>query len=430
MRVPCRVGAPGRGGSTPPVRPRTEVVLRVTDGSAPDEMRTLADGESVTLGRSEEAGFPIANTRISRVHCRVESRDGQWFVVDLDSRNGIWIGNRRVTEHQLADGEVFSLGRSVEVAVKIRALKAAAAAPSGRKVVFPPRRDAAPAPAPLPEAEPLPPLEGPMVALPGTQLGEFRILEQARPLGRATFFRALQPSLNRHVLVEVFTENDISRPGVRESLQRGVQRTAPLLHPNILQIFDYGSARGFTWVTMEHFEGRSLRQVLGDRGFVPIPRAVGVARQLCDAFTVGIDHGFPVGEVSPRDVWLDGEFTVKVKLFHEPGAPATPAEDFAYQAPEALAGGDAGDPRAAVYCIGALLYHMLAATPPVTGESREEIARRARHDTPIPLKRANIKVPPILAKVVEQAIAKDPARRPDGVRALAREFQRAVSPTL
>lgn len=269
-----------------------------------------------------------------------------------------------------------------------------------------------------------------MVGLPGTQLGEFRILEQARPLGKATFFRALQPSLNRHVLVEVFTENDISRPGVREALLKGVQRVAPLLHPNILQIFDYGTARGFTWVTMEHFQGRSLRQALSEKGFVPIPRAVSVARQLCEAFTAGIDHEVAVGSVTPSDVWIDDDFTVKVKLFREPGEPPPPVEDFAYQAPEVLAGGEASEPRAAVYCVAALLYHMLAATPPVTGATKEEIVRRARHDTPLPLKRTNIKVSPILTRVVEQALSKDPARRQDGVRALAREIQRSVSPTL
>jgi serine/threonine protein kinase len=351
--------------------------------------------------------------------------------MDLDSRNGVWVDDRRVKEHVLADGDVFSLGKSISLAVKVRDARAApAGAHAGRKVVFPSRREAEPSPAPIPEPEVLPPLEGPMVGLPGTQLGEFRILEQASPLGRATFFRALQPSLNRHVLVEVFTENDISRPGVREALQKGVQRVAPLLHPNILQIFDYGSARGFTWVTMEHFQGRTLRQVLSEKGFVPIPRAVSVARQLCEAFTAGIDHDVAVGSVTPSDVWLDEDFTVKVKLFREPGAPPNPVEDFAYQAPEVLAGGEASEPRAAVYCVSALLYHMLAATPPVTGATREEIARRARHDTPLPLKRTNIKVPPILTRVVEQGLSKDPARRQDGVRALAREIQRSVSPTL
>jgi serine/threonine protein kinase len=403
-------------------------VLRVADGASKGEERTLSPGDSLTIGRSEDAGFSIADSRISRVHCRVEFRDGDWVVLDTDSRNGLWVGDKRVKDHVLADGDRFLLGKTTTLDVRIREVKAPGG--GGRRVVFPPRRDAEPVPAPLPAAEALPPLDGPLVGLPGTQLGEFRILEQVRPLGRAAFFRALQPSLNRHVLVEVFTENDISRSGVREALHSGVQMAAPLLHPNILQIYDYGTARGFTWVTMEFFQGRSLARVLTDKGFVPIQKAVSLAKQLCEAFSAGIDAGLPVGTVTPSDVWVDPESTIKVKFFHEPGAPPPPVGDFAYQAPEVLAGGDPADPRAAVYTVGALLYHMLAATPPLAGGTREEIARRARHDTPTPLKRTNIKVSPILTRVVEQALSKEPARRQESVRALARELQRGVAPTL
>jgi pSer/pThr/pTyr-binding forkhead associated (FHA) protein len=416
---------PRTGGPTPPTRTRTEIVLRVTAGPQAGEERVLQPGETLSIGRSEDADLSLADSKISRLHCRVESVDGDWIVRDLDSRNGTWVGTRRVKVHTLSDGETFEVGRSVPVNVRIRET---APAPRGRRAVFPPKSDAEPAPAPVPAPEEAPPLEGPFVGLPGTQLGEVRIVEPVRPLGRAVFFRALQPSLNRHVMVEVFLDAEISRAGGREALQRGVQRAAPLLHPNVLQIFDYGSARGFTYVTMELFQGRSLETVLAEKGFVPIPRAISVARQLCEAISCGVDHGVPVGTLAPGDVWLDPEFTVKVKFFHEPGMPPPPVEHHAYQAPEILAGGDPGDPRSAVYTVGALLYHMLAATPPLAGATREEFARRARHDTPPPLKRTNIKVSPMLARVVESAMAKEPERRPKGVRALSRELQRSLAP--
>ncbi len=418
---------PRTGGATPPTHTRTEIALRVADGPGKGAERTLSPGDSLTIGRSEDADFTIADSRISRIHCRVESREGDWIVTDTDSRNGTWVNEKRVKDHVLADGDRFLLGKTTPVEVRIREVRRSGA--GGRKVVFPGKRESEPSPAPIPAAEELPPLEGPLVGIPGTQLGEFRILEQVPPLGRAAFFRALQPSLNRHVLVEVFTEKDMEGAGVREALKREVQRAAPLLHPNILQIYDYGTARGFTYVTMEFFQGRTLAKVLSDKGFVPIPRAVALAKQFCEAFSAGIDHSLPVGTVSPADVWVDTEFTVKVKFFREPGTPPPPAEYFAYQAPEVLAGGDAAEPRAAVNTVGALLYRMLAATPPLAGGSREEIARRARHDTPPPLKRTNIKVSPILTRVVEQALAKEPARRHEDVRALARELQRSVAPT-
>jgi serine/threonine protein kinase len=403
-------------------------MLRVSSGSSAEAVKTLVPGESLSIGRSEEAGLPVQDTKISRLHCRVEHRDGRWVVVDLDSRNGTWVDGKRVKEHALSDGDVLLLGKSVRVEVRLREAPPAPAAREGRRAVFPPKRDGDSVPIPPPPPEPLPALEGPLAALPGTSLGEFRILEQVQPLGPGTFFRAVQPALNRHVLVEVFPEAAIA-PAM-EALRSEMRRAAPVLHPCVLQVFDLGEGRGFTWVTMEFFQGRSLGRFLRERHFVPIPKAVLVARRLCEAFATGIDHGVPVGTCSPGDAWIDDDFTVKVKFFREPGSPPRDVRMYAYQAPEVLAGGDPSDPRAAVYTVGAILYHMLGATPPLDGASREEFARRARHDTPAPIRRVNIKVAPILARVVEQALSKDPAKRQEGMRELDRELQRSLAPTI
>jgi len=286
-------------------------------------------------------------------------------------------------------------------------------------------------PAPIPTAvvpAPIPVVPDSLAGLPGTALGEFRVIEPVSPLGAATFFRALQPSLNRHVLLAVFTPEEMARPGRRQALTDQVRATAGLLHPHVLQIFDTGEDRGLAWVCMEFVSGKSLAQVLGEKGFIPIGHAMKVASQLCEGLQCGLAAGLPVGAVSPSQVWLDAEFLVKVKLFREPGSPPPPVAEAAYEAPEVLAGGSAAEPTAAVYAVGALLYHMLAATPPVVGATRDEIARRARHDTPPPLRRANIKVTQSLARVVEGALSKAPAQRPAGLRDLARDLRRVVAP--
>lgn len=399
---------------------------------------TVPRDRTFTLGRSEEADLPIPDSKISRIHCAVEFRGDGWVLEDLDSRNGTWIGSARVKKHTLADGDVFLLGRSSAVKATLRAADPPATGRPGpgRRVVFhgpsrpAPVRPEVPDPVPAPMAEVLPPLEGAMVGIPGTTLGEFRIVEQAAPLGHATFFRALQPSLNRHVLVEVFTEEEMSRGGGRAALEAEVRKAARLLHPNILQIFDYGAARGFTYVTMEYFQGRNLNRILAEKGFVPIGQALGLFRQICEVFATAIDHGVGAGAVTPADIWVNAEFTPKVKFFREPGSPEPAPVLAAYQAPEVHAGGDPSDPRAAVYAAGALLYHMLAATPPLSGATREEIVRRARHDTPTPLRRVNIKVSALLARTVEQSLAKDPARRPETLGEFAREVHRSTAPTI
>jgi hypothetical protein len=419
----------------------------VVEGPSRGLERTFPPGGVITIGRSEEADLCIGDSKISRIHCRVHDREGDWVLEDMHSRNGTWLAGEKIGERHLGNGDRFTLGKETVVEVRFAAAAAPkpATVPAGaaarRTVAFPPKRNMpASSPTPVPvlpgahvasgNAETMQPLEGPMARLPGTSLGEFRVIEPVPPLGKATFFRALQPSLNRHVLVEVFLESEMAAPGVREALVREVQNAARLLHPNVLQIFDLGQDRGFTFVTMEYFLGRNLGRLLGEKGFVPIGRALSLARQFAEALSCGVDGDAPVGTVSPADMWVDEPGTLKVKFFREPGTPPPTVIQSAYQAPEVLGGGDPRDPRAAVYTVGAVLYHMLAATPPVQGASREEIARRARHDPPPPLRRVNIKVTALLAKVVEQALSKDPASRQDGLRLLLRDLQRVTAPTL
>lgn len=425
LQLRGRVGP--RGDATPSPRIRSDLVLRVVGGPFEGRERPIPRDRPFTLGRSEEADFEIIDSKISRIHCRVEFREGEWVLEDLQSRNGTWVGEKKVKRHSLADGDVFLLGRTTAVKAILKEPRAVAGA-RGKVVFPPPSREPEPIPVPVPES--LPPLTGALAGLPGTNLGEFRVLDQVPPLGRAAFFRALQPSLNRHVLVEVFTDEEVSRSGGAEPLQAAVRQAGRALHPNILQIFDFGAARGFTYVTMEFFQGRNLGHLLAAKGFVPMGQALSLGRALCEAFGAAIDSGVPAGTVSPSDVWVTADFAPKVKFLREPGSPPPPPADFAYQAPEVLAGGDAASPRAAVYTAGAILYHMLAATPPLAGASREEIARRARHDTPTPLRRVNIKVNALLARVVEQALAKDPGARPETLRDLARDLQRSTTPTL
>lgn len=427
-----RAVGPQRTGesSVPTVNLRTALKLTIVEGPAAGEERTFPGSSAITIGRSEGADLAIDDTKISRLHCRLELGENSWVLSDLSSRNGTWVGKQRVRSKVLRDGDVFVVGKNTRIEVHMVPVRGAASRPA-EPVRVASSAPSEPAPSrPAPSSPALPALTGPLASLPGTSLGEFRVVEPVEPLGPGVFFRCMQPSLNRHVMLEVFTADTMERPGVRDELMREVRQAGRLIHPSIIQIFDVGESRGFTYVSMELFQGRTLARILQEKGFVPIGSAISIARQLCGAFSGGLDSELPAGVTHTGDIWVDETFTAKVKFFREPGTPEPPVGHFVYQAPEVLAGESGCDPRAAVYTVGALLYHMLAATPPLHGESREEIARRARHDTPAPLRRVNIKVTAILARVVEQALAKDPAQRQSDLRTLERELRRTTSPTI
>lgn len=71
----------------------------------------LAPDEVADAGRSRECRVRIDDGAVSRRHVRLEIHQGSWYVADLQSRNGTWIGGRRIDRAPLDDGDVLALGR-------------------------------------------------------------------------------------------------------------------------------------------------------------------------------------------------------------------------------------------------------------------------------------------------------------------------------
>ncbi len=69
-------------------------------------------GEAVTIGRSRDNAVTIADESVSHHHALVEGHGDGFLIRDVRSRNGIWLGQQRVEEHRLRDGDVLSLGRA------------------------------------------------------------------------------------------------------------------------------------------------------------------------------------------------------------------------------------------------------------------------------------------------------------------------------
>ncbi|MEQ8207101.1 MAG: FHA domain-containing protein, partial [Woeseia sp.] len=87
--------------------PLCSVQIR-TDGHLVSEYN-LKSGR-VVIGRAPDNEIYIKSKFVSRHHAQIVCNDEGCIVEDLNSTNGIFIGNRRVKKHFLQDGDVVSLG--------------------------------------------------------------------------------------------------------------------------------------------------------------------------------------------------------------------------------------------------------------------------------------------------------------------------------
>jgi pSer/pThr/pTyr-binding forkhead associated (FHA) protein len=78
---------------------------------APDRTWDLSlEIDSLSIGRSSENALMLDYAKVSRRHARIERRGEDFYLIDLNSTNGTWLGGARVLDHQLRSGEMFTIG--------------------------------------------------------------------------------------------------------------------------------------------------------------------------------------------------------------------------------------------------------------------------------------------------------------------------------
>jgi membrane-bound lytic murein transglycosylase D len=104
-----------------PARHPAAPAIRVTFGDPPHQ-KTLEFSRPFKIGRIEECDICIQNEFVSRAHASAEFEDGQWWVKDLKSSNGIFVDGKRVERTPVKEGVALRLGvHGPEVAFRVEA---------------------------------------------------------------------------------------------------------------------------------------------------------------------------------------------------------------------------------------------------------------------------------------------------------------------
>jgi serine/threonine protein kinase len=94
--------------------------------------------------------------------------------------------------------------------------------------------------------------------------------------------------------------------------------------------------------------------------------------------------------------------------------------DLRYMAPERTGGEpSAGDHRADLYSLGAIVYAVLTGRPPIEGNNPVDFVRKIRDVVPTPVRKLVPQIPPALDSAVMRLLSKDPdIRFPDATELL------------
>lgn len=110
-RASADAAASAHPGATPAPRPRASL-LTIIDGSQAGAVMRL-DDQPVTMGRSSDIEVSLQDDYASGHHARLFPQGSRWFLEDLGSTNGTFVGDQRLTRATPIEvGQNFRVGRT------------------------------------------------------------------------------------------------------------------------------------------------------------------------------------------------------------------------------------------------------------------------------------------------------------------------------
>ena len=254
--------------------------------------------------------------------------------------------------------------------------------------------------------------------------GRYRILDRVARGGMSTVYAAVDERLDRLVAVKVMNAALSADPAFSDRFAREARAAARLTHLNAVSVYDQGheiAADGHhVFLVMELVEGRTLRELIHERGRLTPAEAASVMEPVLSALAAAHRAGLVHRDVKPENILISDDGVVKVADFGLARAVETDPSStrtglmmgtVAYCPPEQLSKGNA-DPRSDVYSAGIVFFELLTGHPPYRGESAMNIAYQHVHSrVPAPSSRVR-GVPEEIDELIVAATDSDPAGRP------------------
>lgn len=284
-----------------------------------------------------------------------------------------------------------------------------------------------------------------MLLTPGTRLGAYEVISALGSGGMGEVYRARDTRLERDVAIKVLPPHLADDEAARARFEREAKAIAALSHPNILAVYDVGTADRRAFVVMELLEGETLRQRLtaGSAGgaALPIRKAAQIGIDIAHALAAAHDRQIVHRDIKPENVFVAADGRVKLLDFGlarqalpvsrgsgdaatelQQTDPGTVMGTVGYMAPEQVKAQPV-DHRADIFALGCVLYEMISGRRPFERGSAAETMTAILRDEPPDLVRDNGAVPASFEPIVRHCLEKRPEERFQSARDLAFALQ-------
>lgn len=246
----------------------------------------------------------------------------------------------------------------------------------------------------------------------------YEIIDKVGGGGMAEVFHGYDTVLHRDVGIKILRDQFIQDKDFVARFRQEACNAAGLSHPNIVNIYDFGSEHDINYIVMEYVVGRTLKEVITDSGALDYQTAVRYAIGIASALKQAHDHAIVHCDVKSQNILIDTKGVAKITDFGIARAFGQPSESeergvigsVYYLSPEQAAGKPV-TAQSDLYSLGVVLFEMLTGQLPYDGDTPAEVARQHLTSPTPSARRYDPEIPYDLDAIVTKALAKNPLLR-------------------
>ena len=257
----------------------------------------------------------------------------------------------------------------------------------------------------------------------GTVLGErYKLIEKVGLGGMAVVYKAEDQLLRREVAVKILKDHFSEDSEFSDKFEIEAQSAASLSHPNIVSIYDVGSEyindNHVQYIVMELIKGKTLKQIIVERGTISNEDTVDYSIQIAEALRAAHKNNIIHRDIKPQNIMITDEGMAKVTDFGiariSTAATITYTSSILgtvhYISPE-QAKGKFINYKSDIYSLGIVMYEMVTGKVPFDAENSVGIALKHIQDDVIEPKAINPNVSDKLNEIILKCLEKNPDDR-------------------
>ncbi|HXZ95470.1 MAG TPA: protein kinase [Burkholderiales bacterium] len=270
------------------------------------------------------------------------------------------------------------------------------------------------------------------------KIGKYEIQGVLGKGGMGVVYKGWDSAISRSVAIKAITKARLDASELKQVMDRfrhEAKAAGRLVHPRIVQIYDYGEDAETAYIVMELVNGKTLERHLTQEVCYEIREVGEIIRQLLDGIGHAHSEGIVHRDIKPSNIMINNDGRIKISDFgiaHIESSNLTQTGDvfgtLHYMAPEQFLGVEV-DKLADLYSIGVIAYELLTGSKPFYG-SKAMVMQQVLNERPADPSLLNPKLSPLIDQVLHKALAKKREDRFQSAREFSQAFREAIDASL